>query len=156
VRDNTDVVQTLPEINGYLRCANLVCIYRRTRQENDCECAADHETRRSRKFHRAAAPGAELFSSNVNDAQKLAQFALVPAAAGIMCTALINHIPGSGNLNATRPFVSVRANNFAAGFRRFIATTSAPGSGRPSYVRLTGKSAPACSVYGFFRAMSSS
>ena len=82
------------------------------------------QTRWHRESHLAAAPVAGLFSSNVSDAQKLAQSALVPAAAGIMCTALISHMPLSGNLNVTRPFLSVRAVNFAAGFMRFIATTN--------------------------------
>src|SRR5204862_3622064 len=72
------------------------------------------------------------FSSKVSDAQKLAQSALRAAAAGVMCTALTIQMPACGNRNVTCPLASVRAVVFAAGFARFIATTSAPGSGCPS------------------------
>src|SRR5258708_6154898 len=82
-------------------------------------------------------------SSNVSDAQKLAHSAPVPADAGIICTALINHIPPGRKRNRTRPSLSVRATCFSEGFRRFIATTSAPASGRFSYVKRTGSSSPA-------------
>src|SRR6185295_12959565 len=76
--------------------------------------------------------------SNVSDAQKLAHSARVPAGAGTMWTALINHIAAAplelvgagGSLNRTRPSLSVRAESFSAGFTRFMATTRAPASGR--------------------------
>ena len=45
--------------------------------------------------------------------------------------------------NRTRPSVSVRADCFSEGFSRLMATTSAPASGRFSYVRRTGRSSPA-------------
>ena len=95
-------------------------------------------------------------SSNVSDAQKLAQSALAPAGAGTMWTALISHIPPGRNRNRTRPSLSVRAVSFSEGFRRLMATTSAPASGRFSYVRRTGRSWPARSAYGFRSATSSS
>src|SRR5262249_31083307 len=136
VRDDIDVVGlAVVEQNRDACGAELVRDYSRTAGD-DCK----HSTRKQGNTGHSLVPADGFRISNVSDAQKLAHSACVSGGAGTMWTALISHIPWRRNLSRTRPSVSVRAASFSAGFNRLRATTSAPASGRPSYVNRTGRS----------------
>src|SRR4029453_18723498 len=138
---------------GHMRGANFV--------RGDGDSTSKHKNRRANCGRRIedvlhdTRPGPSL-SSNVIDAQWLTQSASAPAGASTMCTALISHMPFWCNLKRARPASSVRAVSFSDGWRRFIATTRAPVSGRFSKISRTGISWPALRAYGFRSATSSS